>query len=66
MQKIIRAYFILILFSIITACSDEKNNVGSQSNDHVWEQQTETINKAKEVEGLLMDSAENTRNAIEY
>jgi hypothetical protein len=47
------------------ACSDESSNNAEVKNDHVWKETTDTIDRAKEVEGMLMESAENTRNAIE-
>lgn len=51
---------------IFTGCSgeDDSNNTEAKK-DHVWKEQTDTINKAKEVEGMIMDSAADTRNKIE-
>ena len=56
--------FVSCLF--FTACSDESNNGNTDSKkDHVWKEQTDTINAAKEVEGMILDSAKETRKAIE-
>ena len=60
---------ILLLFVsclLFVACSDESNNVNAESKkDHVWKEQTDTINAAKEVEGMILDSAKETRKTIE-
>lgn len=56
--------FISCLF--LTACSDSGGeHKADAKQDHVWKEQTDTINKAKEVEGMLLDSADATRKAIE-
>ncbi|MCG8380196.1 MAG: hypothetical protein MI865_12090 [Proteobacteria bacterium] len=56
---------LLILMSIFMfACSEETDKV-SGSGDHVWKEQTDTIEKAKEVEGIILDSAKQTREAVE-
>lgn len=58
---------ILLVFCSVffIACSSEDNDQAVAEEGHVWEEQTETINKAKEVEGMLMDSATNMQNKIE-
>ena len=54
----------LISFS---ACSGDEQ--GSSENkgggDHVWKEQTQAIDKAKEVEGLLQDASDQQRKAID-
>lgn len=55
---------IIILSAVLllaSACSDDDKDSG----DHVWKEQTQTIDKAKEVEGLLQGAAEKQRQAIE-
>ncbi len=66
MHNFIKLLLLLISSSLFIACSDESNNsnAGSKS-DHVWKEQTDTINKAREIEGIIMDSAEETRKALE-
>ena len=39
----------------ITACTDEGKN--QEQRDHVWKEQTDTLDKAKAVEGILKDTA---------
>lgn len=52
---------------MLFACSDD-NDDGRDTgkNDHVWKEQTEAIDKAKEVEGMLLNSAEQTRKSSEH
>ena len=47
---------------LASACSDDDNK---GSGDHVWKEQTQTIDKAKEVEGLLQDAADQQRKVID-
>ncbi|NNE37922.1 MAG: hypothetical protein HKN08_06410 [Gammaproteobacteria bacterium] len=51
---------ILMLFMIMTGCSD---NGSSSSN--VFEDQVESIDKAEEVEQQILDAAERQRQQIE-
>jgi len=53
---------IFLLSLLLIACSDEEQDLQGK---HVWKQQTDTIDKAKEVEKIMMDAAEETREAIE-
>ncbi len=56
---------ILLIYNVIllSACSGEQE--GTDSGDHVWKEQTDTIDKAKEVEIMVMDQAEEMKKAIE-
>lgn len=68
MRYFIQILLLLISCSTFTACSgegDSNSKNASTEKDHVWKEQTDTINKAKEVEGMIMDAAEETRKAIE-
>lgn len=65
MKSYINAMLLLCSFVIVTACSNEGDSNTEAKKNHVWKEQTETINKAKEVEGMLMDSATSMQNAIE-
>ena len=53
----------IIIFStlLLTACSGDDGSSG----DHFWKDQTDTIDKAKEVEGILQDTADLQREMIE-
>lgn len=66
MKSMLNIFFLLLFCLLITGCSDEgNNNPAKTKKDHVWKEQTDAINKAKEVEGMIMDSAEDTRQQIE-
>ncbi|MCH8163593.1 MAG: hypothetical protein IIA99_05830 [Proteobacteria bacterium] len=59
--------FLASALILVSACSDDEQGSSERklSGDHVWKEQTDTIDKAKEVEGLLQDVAEKQRQAIE-
>lgn len=65
MKNYIKAIILLSSCLFLIACSDENNSSSDAEKDHVWKEQTDAINKAKEVESMVMDAAENTRNVIE-
>lgn len=65
MKKVIKVMLLLFSCSLFIACSSEDDSNAEMNHDHVWKEQTDTIDKAKEVEGMLMDSATNMQNAIE-
>ena len=51
---------ILLILIFLSACSDDDSRQG-----HVWEEQAATIDRAKEVEKVIMDSAEEQNKMIE-
>jgi len=56
-------YLLLVVMSVfLTACSDETDKV---EGDHVWKEQTDMIDKAKDVEKLINDAALQQRQQIE-
>lgn len=57
----IRTVFLLLMIGFVVACSDEQPQV----EEHVWQEQTDMIDKAKDVEQLLNDTADLQRKAIE-
>ena len=66
MRNFIKVFLLLICCSILSACSDESNSSSAEAKkDHVWKEQTDMINKAREVEGMMLDSATATRKTIE-
>ena len=54
---------VLAGLTFLTACSEQADT--DTANGHVWKEQTETIDKAEQVEAIIMDSAEQTRDMIE-
>ncbi len=64
-MKILNIFFCCLF---LVACSDEasdtkKNN--SSTGEHVWNTQTDALEKAKTVEGMVLDSVEKTREQID-
>ncbi len=60
MNTIIKVFLISIII-FLSACSEDKEASG----DHVWKEQTDTIDKAKQVEAMMKDAAEKQKKAIE-
>ncbi len=65
MKNIIKVFLLLVSCLMFVACSDETNSSADAKKDHVWKSQTDSIEKAKEVEGMMMQSVEKTQKAIE-
>ena len=59
-MKRIHVVFLLFLTGLLGGCSDN-NSAG----DHVWKDQTDTIEKAKQAEDQIMDAAKLQREAID-
>ena len=58
-----KIFFILLTLSILAAgCSDEE---AEAKKGHVWQEQTDTMDKARAVEGVLQESADAERKKIE-
>ena len=55
-MKVINIFIISLLVLFITACSDDKTD--KVQGDHVWKEQVEMIEKAKNVENMLQDAAD--------
>ena len=51
----IRVISIILIILGCYACTEEGSN--QQQQDHVWKEQTETLDKAQAVEGILKDAA---------
>lgn len=63
-KKIIILSAVLLL---VSACSDDDKatSENKESGDHVWKEQTQVLDKAKEVEGLLKDVSDKQRKIID-
>ena len=57
----IKVLFLFLSVVVIAACSDETQKV----EDHVWKEQTDMIDKAKDVEALINDAALQQQELIE-
>lgn len=54
---------ILLLSGLLFSCSSEESGTGS--GDHVWKEQVDTMDRAKEAEQKMLDAAELQRQVIE-
>lgn len=58
--------FLILPLLFIGGCSDgDAVRSNKADTDHVWKEQTDTIDRAKGVEQMILDSAEQQRRAIE-
>ena len=59
--------FLSATLLLASACSDDGEDTSGKklNGDHVWKEQTKTIDKAKEVEGLLKDATDQQRKIID-
>ncbi len=57
----------VLLLIIFSGCSDnsEKRAPSKIQNDHIWKEQTKTIERAREVESVIMDTAKRRGKQIE-
>lgn len=53
--------FLATVLLLVSACSDEDKGSG----DNVWKEQTQALDKAKEVDGLLKDATDQQRKIID-
>lgn len=60
-RRSIHLTLLALLGLLIAGCSSEDNDV----EDHVWKDQVETIDKAREVEGMIQDAAGKQKKATE-
>lgn len=58
-MKTIMTLFLLVM---LAGCSD---NNDANKGDHVWKEQTDTIKRAEQVEGKVMESVQLQKKAIE-
>ena len=63
MKYLLLIFLLVSNVMILSGCSGEQEGTGS--GDHVWKGQTDTMDKAKEVESMVMDQAEDMRKTIE-
>lgn len=54
----------ILLCMMLLSCSGDES-AGSGSGDHVWKDQVNTMDRAREAEQKMLDAAEAQRKAIE-
>ena len=57
-----KAWVLILVMIFVAACADD-NKVAE--GEHVWKEQTEMIDKAKDIEQLINDAAQQQRREIE-
>ena len=62
-MKSLKVLVVLVSTLFIAACSDESRE--KASSDHVWKEQTDTIDKAKDVEAMMLKSVEDRSQSME-
>lgn len=62
MVKKLNTIFLVLACLFITACGSDDDQA---KGEHVWKEQTDTIDKAKEVEGMLMGADAARREKLE-
>lgn len=58
-----RAAELLLIMALIAGCSDQK--AGEERTEHVWQEQTDALQKAEDVDQLVQDAAKRQREAID-
>mgnify|MGYP000275952420 CR=1 FL=1 len=65
MDELVKFAMGLLLLSLVAACDNEGDATKEiKANDHVWSTQTEALEKAKQVEKLILDASDEKRNII--
>jgi len=62
--RILKLSALLLAVFLIQACSDKTEDKGS-TGDHVWKTQTESLEKAQQVDQILQDARAEHKQAIE-
>jgi len=64
MKKLSAIFLIGGLLFGLSAC-DSDSGEKNEPNEHVWQGQVESLDKAKQVESMVMDSADRQRQALD-
>ena len=59
----IKNFLIVILAGLLIACSEDDS--GSGSGDHVWKDQVDTMDRAREAEQKMLEAVELKKQAVE-
>ena len=62
--RILKISALVLSIFLIQACSDKTEDKGS-TGDHVWKTQTESLEKAQQVDQILQNATAEHRQAIE-
>jgi len=56
--------FVTVSMLVLSGCSDNNADANKVEGDHVWKEQTDMIDKAKDVENMLQDAANKQQQKI--
>ena len=59
----VKKILVVLLITFVYSCSSDES--GTVTGDHVWKDQVDTIEKAKQAEQKILDAADLQRQAIE-
>ena len=62
-MKTLKLIFLISIIPFLASCTDSSDS--KTSGDHVWKEQTDTIDKAKEAEAAIQKSFDLQKEAIE-
>jgi hypothetical protein len=62
-QRLLSAVAASLLTVVLAGCSGDDDS--AKNKDHVFKETTQTIDRAREVEGILKDAAEKQKKAAE-
>jgi hypothetical protein len=65
MNSFARLVIVIPFCVMLVACDNEREEKEHAAQAHVWQGQVHVLNKAKEVEGTLMSSAEQQRQTLD-
>ena len=58
-----RATGLVLIIALSAGCSDQ--NAGEDRTEHVWQEQTDALQKAEDVDQLVQDAAKRQREVID-
>jgi len=58
---------LILTFFIVSGCSDSVDKATNEPSpdDHAWKAQTDALDKAKNIEQMIIDAADQQKNRIE-
>lgn len=57
---------LILIFLIVSGCSDSVDKAANEpSSDHIWKTQTDALDKAKNIEQMIIDAADQQKIKIE-